>query len=84
MFQHVYDDSQIIAAYKIFKMSMCKRLLFKGVVNIRPIIIEPDFTGLWIRACRAVVEENDVGFDTLGVENARGQTQNGVEVRVLQ
>lgn len=50
-------------------------------MNVGAVIVHPNLFCPGVFAGGAVVEEENVGFDALGVEDAGGQTQDGVEIR---
>ena len=53
--------------------------MFVGAQIVNPQLCCPGFLG-----CRFTVEEEDVGLDALGVEDAGGQAQQGVNVGLFE
>lgn len=47
-------------------------------------IVDPEVLGPGLFAGFLAIEEEDVGFDALGVENAGGEAQEGVDVAALE
>lgn len=50
--------------------------------NIGPQVIEPDFFGIALVGF-ATGKEQHIGLDTLGIENAGGQTEDGMQVALV-
>ena len=55
-------------------------MLFQRKVNIGAEIIDPDGLRLRFGAGGTLIEENDVRFDTRLIEDARGQTQDCMQI----
>ena len=53
-------------------------------MNVGAVVVVPDLFRPRVGAGFAIVEEDHVGFDPLGVEHAGGKAQDGVEVGVVQ
>ena len=69
----------MIAGHEVVKMVAQHGLGGKGVLDACAIVVEPHvFCGL------ALLEEEHVGLDALGIEDACGQAENGVQIEVLQ
>ena len=47
-------------------------------MDVGSVVVEPDVFGPGFFSGRFVVEEKDVGFNTVGVEDAGGEAENGV------
>ncbi len=71
---------RVEAAHKIVKMGPGQRVLLEGEVLVGPQIVNPQFPGPGSRAAGPAVEEEDVGLDPLGVEDAGRQPQQGVDI----
>ena len=50
------------------------------MVDVGAVVVDPDFFGQWVFAGGLAVEEEDIGFDAIGIEDTGGKTQDGVEV----
>ena len=74
----------VIASNEVFQISVGHGVLLQGEVNVGSEIVDPDLLGLHLGACRLLVEENHVRLDTGLIEDTRGQTEDGMEIRSLQ
>ena len=43
------------------------------MMDVRPVVVDPDFFGPWVFAGGLAVEEEDIGFDAIGVEDTGGE-----------
>jgi len=50
------------------------------MVNVGPVIINRDLSGPRVVAGGFVIEENNIGFYTLGIKNAGWQTKDNMRV----
>ena len=50
------------------------------MVDVGAVVIDPDLFGPGIFAGGLAVEEKDIGFDAIGVEDAGGEAEDGVEI----
>lgn len=55
-------------------------MLLQGEMDISPVIVDPDIFGLHFRAGGLLVKENNVRLDTGFIEDAGGQTENGMQI----
>ena len=55
-----------------------------GVVYVGAVIVIPNLFGPWLFGGGLVIEKQDVRLDAVGVKDAGGQAQDGVEVGVFQ
>ena len=53
-------------------------------MQVRPQVVNPQPFGPRLLLCRLPIEEQDVRFDTLSVEDASRQTEKGVDVCLFQ
>lgn len=74
---------RVVAVNELAEIFEAERLAFQGVVDVGPVVVVPDLLGRGTFARRPVVKKEDVRFHSLGVENAGGQTEDGVQFRGL-
>ena len=75
---------RVVARDEIRQILEPHRLLLQRVVDVGAVIVVPDLFGPRVRAGFAVVEEDHIRLDAMGIEDAGGQAQDGVQVGVLQ
>lgn len=71
---------RMVAVDEIAQVVVAHRFLFERVVDVGAVVVVPDLGGLRVRAGGAVVEEDHIRLDALGVEDAGWQPQNGVQI----
>ena len=76
--------ARVVALDEVRQVLVAHRLLLERVVDVGAVVVVPDLLRPRVRAGFAVVEENHVGLDALGIEHAGGQAQYRVQVGVLQ
>ena len=74
----------IVAGDKVVEVATLKRIFFEREVFVGPQVVDPELVGPRFLCCGFAVEEEDVGLDALGVEDAGGQTQQGMNVGLLE
>lgn len=67
----------LLAVAEVIEVRALQRVLHQRVVDARAIVVEPD---LFRRL--ALLEEKHVGLHAIGIEDAGGQAEDGVEVEV--
>lgn len=72
----------LIALDKLVKMVFFQRVSFAEGGHIGAQVIEPNLTGVTF-VLTATGEKQHIGFDALSIENAGGQTKNGMQVALL-
>ncbi len=70
----------VVAVDEVLEICQGEGPSLEGVVNISAVVVDPDVLGPGLGAGGVVVEEEDVGFDSVGVEDACGETKDRVEV----
>ena len=75
---------RVVALDEVFQILIGHGVLFQGKVQIGPQIVEPDLLGLPLRAGGALIKEDHICFDAGLIEDAGGQTEDGMEVAGLQ
>jgi len=70
----------IAAGNEIVELVGRQRIGFEGDVDIGAEVVDLELLGPGIGAGRLLIEEEDVGLDALGVEDAGGQAQQRVDV----
>jgi hypothetical protein len=53
-------------------------------VLVRPEVVDPQLRGPRFTASRLLVEEEDVRLDSLGIEDACGETEQGMDIAALE
>ena len=71
---------RMITGDEVQQIGILHRMLFQRKVNVGAEIIDPDGLRLRFGAGRTLIEENDVRFDTRLIEDARGQTQDCMQI----
>lgn len=71
---------RMITGDEVQQIRILHRMLFQRKVNVGAEIIDPDGLRLRFGAGRTLIEENDVRFDTRLIEDARGQTQDCMQI----
>lgn len=70
-----------IRGHKVIKMAAGERIGAQGEIHIGAQVVDPEPLGLCLRI---LVEEENIGLDSLSVEDTRRQAQHGVYIAVLQ
>ena len=80
----------IVARHELVEVAALERIFFEGEVFVGAQVVNPElqmpvrlrtpgFLGSWF-----AVKEKDIRLDALGVEDAGGQTEQGVNVRLFE
>ena len=75
---------RVVTSDEILQVFVFHRVLFEGEVDVGAEVVQPDLFGPGLFTGRLVIEKDDVGFDTLLVEDTGGQAEDGVQGGVLQ
>ena len=75
---------RIVAFDEVLQVLQLERIGLEGEVLVGPQVVDPQLLRPWRLAGRLSVKEEHIGLDSLGVEDARGQAQQRVNVAVLQ
>ena len=75
---------RIVARNKIPQVGVAHRILLQGEMDVGAEVVYPDLLHLPLRACRLLVEEDDICLYARLVENACRQTENGMQIGCLQ
>ena len=71
---------RVVAIDEIAQIFQTQRLALERVVDIRPVVVIPNFLGRRFLASGTVVEEEHICLHPLGIEDARGQAKDGVQL----
>lgn len=71
-----------VSAFKVREVFSGQWCAFAEGWHVAAEVVEPDFTGV-LFVCGTALEEEDVRFDALGVEDAGGESEDGVEVALV-
>ena len=74
----------VVAGHELVEVQAFERLGLEGVVDVRAVVEDPKLLGPRLLTGGLGVEKQDVCLDALGVEDAGGEPQQGVNVRLLQ
>ena len=74
----------MVARHEFVEVASLERLRLEGVVDVGAVVEDPELLGPGLLTGGLGVEEQDVCLDALGVEDAGGEPQQGVNVRLLQ
>ncbi len=74
----------IVAGNEIGQVRVRHGVLLQGEVHIGAEIVYPHLLRLFLRSRRALIEKDHVGLDAGLVEDARGQAENGMQVRGVE
>ena len=69
----------MVASHKVVQMVTHHRLGCQCVLDASTVVVEPDILGRF-----TFLEEKNIGFDTLSIEDTSRETENGMQVEVLQ
>ena len=73
-----------VALFEVVEVFVGERVGLEGEVLVGAEVVDPEVFGPGLFAGFLALEEEDVGFDSLGVEDAGGQAQEGVDVAALE
>ena len=76
--------ARVVALDEVRQVLVAHRLLLERVVDVGAVVVVPDHLRSRVRAGFAVVEENHVSLDALGMEHAGRQAQYRVQVGVFR
>ena len=74
----------IVAADEVVQVGAGEGVGLQREVLVGAEVVDPERLGPWRFAGRLAVEEEDVGLDALGVEDAGGQPQQGMDIAIVQ
>jgi hypothetical protein len=74
----------VVAGHEIVQVGSLEWVRLQCEVHVRPQVIHPQLLGPGFFLGGFGIEKQHVGFDALGVENAGGQAQQGVDVALLE
>ena len=75
---------RVVAVDEVRQILEAHRFLLQRMVDIGPVVVEPDLLRPGIRAGFVIVEEDHIGLDALRVEHAGRQAQDSMQVRIIQ
>lgn len=70
----------VVARDEVLQMGVGQRFLLECVMHVGAVVVVPNLRRLRVGVGRTVVEEDDVRLNPLGVEDARRQPQDCVQV----
>jgi len=70
--------------YEVFEVFGGEGVGFEGEVLVGSQVVDPEVFGPGLFAGGFALEEEDVGFDALGVEDAGGEAEEGVDVAAFE
>ena len=70
---------RVVVGNELLQIVEAQRFLFEGVVDVGAIVVKPDLFSPRFLTGGVVVEEQHIGLDAVGVEDAGGQAQDGVQ-----
>ncbi len=73
----------MVACDELVEVGASEAVLLEGEVLVGAQVVEPDGLSPWGLTGWFAVEEDDVGLDALRVEDAGGQSQDGVQVAFM-
>ena len=76
--------ARVVTLDEFRQVLVTHRLLLERVVDVGAVVVVPDLLRPRVRAGFAVVEENHVRLDALGIEHAGRQAQYRVQVGIFQ
>lgn len=74
----------IVAIDELNQVLKTQRLLLQRVMDVGSVVVLPDFLRPRVLTGFPVIKEDHVRLDSVGVEDARRQAENGVEFRCLK
>jgi len=74
----------VVAGDEIVEVAALEGAFLEGEVQVGAQVVDPELLGPGLFLGGLAVEEEDVGLDSLGVEDAGGQAQEGVDVGLLE
>jgi hypothetical protein len=72
------------ASDEVVEVGPCEGVGFEGEVEVGAEVVDPEGPGSGGGAGGFAVEEEDVGLDAVGVEDAGGETEQGVDVALVE
>ena len=60
----------VVALYEVVEVGSGEGVLLEGEALVGAQIVDPEFSGVGLRGAGLALEEEDVGFDALGIEDA--------------
>jgi hypothetical protein len=70
----------VVAVDEVLEVFQLHGVFLEGVVDIGSVIVYPHLFGPGVFGSGLVVEEQDVGFHAVGIEDAGGQAKDGVQI----
>ena len=74
----------IVAADKVLEVLVFEGIGFEGEVHVSAEVVYPELVCPGLFTGRLAVKEEDVSFNTLGVEYPRGKPQEGVDITLME
>ena len=74
------DGSGPVEAHKFIQIGALEGFGLEGEVLVGAQVVHPELAGGGLGATGAAIKEEHIGLHALGVEDARGQAQQGVHV----
>jgi hypothetical protein len=74
----------VVALDELVEVGALEGLRLQRVVDVGAVVEHPEPLGPRLLLCGLGVEEEDVGFHALGVEDAGGQAQERVDVALFE
>ena len=75
---------RVVTGDEVVEVAAFECVFFEGEMFVSPEVVDPELIGPRFLSGWFAIEEEDVGLDALGLEDASRQTQQGVNVGLFE